>query len=327
MGKVKQFELWRECNCKCTFCTLGDDNCKTPDEIKLKNMRDAYNEIRNYKAGEVDTVGFIGGEFFQGQLTDNHKIIFGTKWTFMDLMRLCNSLLNNEIIKNVWICASMLIGKQWDLWETLDIFRKSGNLDKVWVLTSWDAEGRFHNPKMVDTWIQNMRTLNWLYPEVRINTTSILTGSFIDMYLDGSFNLDEFKAIYNTSMFFKPPVKPDNMLNLTNEEINKRIPNFFPTRKKFLQFLMTYKEREGEGAYEQLYSNNLRADEIVKNYNEDDKRGLLFVRDKENMSEHIDNLPDDENIQILPCGHPKMFQSYCDSDKCCVCDKISCENL
>ena len=101
MGKVKQFELWRECNCKCTFCTLGDDNCKTPDEIKLKNMRDAYNEIRNYKAGEVDTIGFIGGEFFQGQLTDNHKIIFGTKWTFMDLMRLCNSLLNNEVIKNV----------------------------------------------------------------------------------------------------------------------------------------------------------------------------------------------------------------------------------
>ena len=172
-----------------------------------------------------------------------------------------------------------------------------------------------------------MRTLNWLYPEVRINTTSILTGSFIDMYLDGSFNLDEFKARYNTTMFFKPPVKPDNMLHLTNEEINKRIPNFFPTRKKFLQFLMTYKEREGEGAYDQLYSNDLRADEIVKNYNEDDKRGLLFVRDKENMSEHIDNLPDDENIQLLPCGHPKMFQSYVDSDECCVCDKKSYGNL
>ena len=200
-------------------------------------------------------------------------------------------------------------------------------LSKMFGFVLQYAEGRFHNPKMVDTWIQNMRTLSWLYPEVRINTTIILTGSFIDMYLDGSFNLDEFKAIYNTTMFFKPPVKPDNMLYISNEKINKVIPNFFPTQKKFRQFLMTYKQREGKDAYEMLYSNNLRADEIVKNYNEEDKRGLLFIRDKENMSEHIDNIPDEENIQLRPCGHPKMFQCYCDSYGCCVCDKEKLKNL
>ena len=324
MGKIKQYELWRECNCKCDFCTLGDDNCKTPDEIKLANIQDAYEDIQSFNVDEVDTVGFIGGEFFQGQLGDENSAV---RYEFNSLMQLCDIKLTNGIIKNVWICASMLIGKQWDLWETLDIFRNSGNLDKVWVLTSWDAEGRFHNPKMVDTWIQNMRTLSWLYPEVRINTTIILTGSFIDMYLDGSFNLDEFKAIYNTTMFFKPPVKPDNMLYISNEKINKVIPNFFPTQKKFRQFLMTYKQREGKDAYEMLYSNNLRADEIVKNYNEEDKRGLLFIRDKENMSEHIDNIPDEENIQLRPCGHPKMFQCYCDSYGCCVCDKEKLKNL
>lgn len=319
MGKVKQYELWRECNCKCTFCTLGNDNCKTPDDIKLKNINDAINDIMSFDKGDVDTVGFIGGEFFQGQLS-NQKV----KDRFIDLFVLCNALLNNGIIKNIWICASLLIGKQRELYEIIDLIDKK---DKIWVLTSWDADGRFHNPKMVDTWINNMKTLSWLYPEVRINTTTILTGSFIDMYLEERFDLPTMKALYNTSFFFKPPVKPDNMLHMTNEEINKIIHNFFPTRNQFLTFLTTFKSREGEDEYAKLYSNNLRADEIIKNYNDENKRGLLFVRDKEHMSEHIDNLPEEENIQLLPCGHPKMFQSYCDSDKCCICDKIFFENI
>ena len=324
MGKVKQYELWRECNCKCDFCTLGDDNCKTPDGIKLKNIEDAIKDIKSCKAGELDTIGFIGGEFFQGQLGSKDSKVYNK---FMELMNTTNDLLSNGYIKNVWICASLLIGKHWDLWHTLDIFRNSGNLDKVWVLTSWDAEGRFHNPKMIDTWINNIMTLSWLYPEVRLNTTIILTGSFIDLYLDELFNLDDFKARYETSVFFKPPVKPDNMLDKTNEEINKIIPNFFPTHKKFLTFLGTFKAREGEDEYDKLYSNDLRADEIVKNYNEEHKRGLLFIRDKKHMSEHIQNIPDDENIQILSCGHPKMFQSYCDSTDCSICDKEKVKNI
>ena len=324
MGKTKQFELWRECNCKCDFCTLGNENEFTSEKLKLEAIKSAYDEIFGLKIGDLDTVGFIGGEFFQGQLGDKNSFV---REKFFELMKLCNHQLSQGIINQVWICASLLIGKQFDLWHTLNIFKEDNNLNKVWVLTSWDTEGRFHNPKMVDTWIKNMNTLSWLYPDVRINTTTILTGSFINSYLDETFNLDEFKALYNTSFFFKPPVKPDNLLDKTNEEINKIIPNFFPKRNDFLTFLITFRSREGQDEYNKLYSNDLRADEIVKNYNEEDKRGLVFIRDKEHMSEHIEDIPDDENIQILPCGHPKMFQCYSDSDVCCICDKINLEKV
>ena len=68
MSQVLQYELWRECNCKCTFCTLGEDNLKTDTQLKLKSMQTAIDDIKNMKAGEHETLGFIGGEFFQGQL-------------------------------------------------------------------------------------------------------------------------------------------------------------------------------------------------------------------------------------------------------------------
>ena len=74
---------------------------------------------------EYSKIGLIGGEFFQGQLGNENSAV---RYEFNSLIQLCDIKLTNGIIKNVWICASLLIGKQWDLWETLDIFRKSGNL-------------------------------------------------------------------------------------------------------------------------------------------------------------------------------------------------------
>ena len=82
-----QYELWRECNCNCTYCTLGFDNHKTENELKLQSMQTAIDEMKNFEPNEHQTVGFIGGEFFQGQLnTPEIKSKFAIKKIYMKLL-------------------------------------------------------------------------------------------------------------------------------------------------------------------------------------------------------------------------------------------------
>ncbi len=306
-----QYELWRECNCKCTYCTLGIDNCLTSNELKLQSMQTAIDEMKQFKSNEHQTVGFIGGEFFQGQLNTPE-----IKSKFMELITEANNLLNNNIVKDLWLNASLLIGNQDDLYEAINLI---DDKTKLWVLTSYDTIGRFHTSKMLDTWKYHMNKLHNDYPEVKLNTTSILTGDFIEKYLNDEFDIEDFKAKYHTNLFLKTTVKPGHLSHLTKQEINDKIGNFFPTQEKFQEFLFTYYSREGEDEYHKLFSNDLRADEVRKNFNDENKRNIKFIRDKNTLEETIDCI--DEHIDNLSCGHSSIYQSYVDSDDCSICDK------
>ncbi len=306
-----QYELWRECNCKCTYCTLGIDNCLTSNELKLQSMQTAIDEMKQFKSNEHQTVGFIGGEFFQGQLNTPE-----IKSKFMELITEANNLLNNNIVKDLWLNASLLIGSQDDLYEAINLI---DDKTKLWVLTSYDTIGRFHTSKMLDTWKYHMNKLHNDYPEVKLNTTSILTGDFIEKYLNDEFDIEDFKAKYHTNLFLKTTVKPGHLSHLTKQEINDKIGNFFPTQEKFQEFLFTYYSREGEDEYHKLFSNDLRADEVRKNFNDENKRNIKFIRDKNTLEETIDCI--DEHIDNLSCGHSSIYQSYVDSDDCSICDK------
>ena len=71
MGKQLQFELWEECGNGCKWCYLGNNNKYTPKEVKLNSLQNALDKIQdlsNYP--EFDTLSYLGGEFFQGQLKD-----------------------------------------------------------------------------------------------------------------------------------------------------------------------------------------------------------------------------------------------------------------
>ena len=306
-----QYELWRECNCKCTYCTLGIDNCLTSNELKLQSMQTAIDEMKQFKSNEHQTVGFIGGEFFQGQLNTPE-----IKSKFMELITEANNLLNNNIVKDLWLNASLLIGNQDDLYEAINLI---DDKTKLWVLTSYDTIGRFHTSKMLDTWKYHMNKLHNDYPEVKLNTTSILTGDFIEKYLNDEFDIEDFKAKYHTNLFLKTTVKPGHLSHLTKQEINDKIGNFFPKQEKFQEFLFTYYSREGEDEYHKLFSNDLRADEVRKNFNDENKRNIKFIRDKNTLEETIDCI--DEHIDNLSCGHSSIYQSYVDSDDCSICDK------
>lgn len=164
-----------------------------------------------------------------------------------------------------------------------------------------------------------MNKLHNDYPEVKLNTTSILTGDFIEKYLNDEFDIEDFKAKYHTNLFLKTTVKPGHLSHLTKQEINDKIGNFFPTQEKFQEFLFTYYSREGEDEYHKLFSNDLRADEVRKNFNDENKRNIKFIRDKNTLEETIDCI--DEHIDNLSCGHSSIYQSYVDSDDCSICDK------
>ena len=45
MKKQMQFELWDECNSKCTFCHLCNKNNITPNKTKLKMIQDTLDKI------------------------------------------------------------------------------------------------------------------------------------------------------------------------------------------------------------------------------------------------------------------------------------------
>ena len=306
-----QYELWRECNCNCTYCTLGFDNHKTENELKLQSMQTAIDEMKNFEPNEHQTVGFIGGEFFQGQLNTPE-----IKSKFMELIKVANDLLNNHIVKDLWLNASLLIGNQKDLYEAIDLI---DDKTKLWILTSYDSIGRFHTPKMLETWQYHMKNIHKLYPEIKLNTTSILTGDFIEKYLNDNIDIKEFKATYHTNLFLKTTVKPGHLSHLSKQEINDKIGNFFPTQERFQEFLFTFYMREGAEEYHNLFSNDLRADEVRKNYNIDTKRNIKFIRDKQTLKETIDLI--DEHIDNLSCGHSTIYQCYVDSDDCCICNK------
>lgn len=310
-----QFELWKECNSKCKFCYSGEDiNC-TPDFLKIRNLKFAIDKISDEKTyEEFDEVGFIGGEFFQGQL-NNPEV----KKLFFELMRITNEKRQKGLIKKIWINITLTIGDQKDLYDTLKIF---GNTNQIWLLTSYDTKGRFHSTKMEENWKFHMKNIHELYPSIRFNTTTILSADYIRKYLNNEINLKEFRDIYNTDLFFKVPGKG----YVTKEQMEQSVGDFFPKRNEFLKFLKKFKDTEDNHLWDKLFNIKYRADLLYYGFED---RIVIAGRNKDDASE---SFACDKDIQeewdkyapkILPCGHLDSYACYIDSDQCALCDKYT----
>lgn len=309
-----QFELWEECNSKCTFCYLGKANNITPKEVKLQNLDTTYKKISDlslYK--KINCLAYIGGEFFQGQLKD-----LDVRSKFFKLMRKTNELLELQYIDEVWISASLTIGDQIDLYETLKCF---SDLSKVWVLTSYDTLGRFHSETMKNNWLKNLAQLRQYSANIKINITSILTGDFIQRYLDNNLDIQTIAENYHCSMFWKPPCsigRYNETSTMTKYDVNAILPNFFPTRKQFLDFLFKYRAIETEFLYDKLFNMKYRS-EYLEKFSDGFK---VSHRIREQSVEMMDT-----GCQVLNCGHSSQYQIYSDSDACVICDKEKIRKL
>ena len=327
-----QFELWQECNSLCDYCYLGTENRKTSNVIKLRAIKDAYEKISDLSiySGEhpVQVLSYLGGEFFQGQL--NTPEIHDE---FMKLMDKTAWLFNNNYIQGVWIYATMTIGDQKEMYETLDKFDMSSN--GFWLLTSYDTIGRFHTPKMLETWQYHMNLIHTKYPNIKFNTTTIITQDLIEKYNNGEFSFSDFKRKYHTQTFYKQCILPEMKPEL-KERITKNIPiekrklacrqylnglmnnKFFPKRQDMINFMISVYKNEDASIFDKIFNITYRCDDLYRNFN--DGKHMQHVERQKNTK--LEEILDYDSIPILTCGHLSTYCCYSDSDACVMCDKI-----
>lgn len=324
--RVLQFEIWNECNNACAFCS-NKHVYDTTNEEKIRNLDIVEKHLRDRTyIREYSKVGLIGGEFFQGQLKSND-----VRRKFFDLVHVINQLLDENIINEYWVTATLIGEDQSDLFEHLRII---SDISKVWVCTSYDTIGRFHTDKMYQNWVKNMHILKQIYPKIHINVTSILTGDFIDRYIRGEINVNYFMNEFGSTWFSKPPMLPSES-NIGKKEFNDKVlHNFFPKRHRFLEFLMKFRSQETEFEYDKLFNTDLRADSLIKTDYNDHLNRMIIQRNKstnEEITLCVGN--DDYKSGILKakninndtnkgCQHNRAYTPYVDSDACFYCDKM-----
>ncbi len=314
--KSIQFELWHECNNRCEYCYLREPfNRHTDDAIKIENLENCLKILNDESRMDgFELIGFIGGEFFQGQLK-NPKVYE----KFMQVMDKTAELYNSGKIKSIWLTATLTIGKSETLFEVL---RKFNDLTNFWVTTSWDTIGRFHNPKMLETWESNVKRLHEEFPDLKLNVCTILTGDLIDRYLKGEFRFHELAKKWQCAFFYKqcgvfgtPISNDEDSLDVEmagKKRSNEILPNFFPKRQEFIKFLLKFKAQEPEHFWDRLFNIKYRADELIRHFN--DGKEVLTERFKNDRKEVSDSAS-------TSCGHPITYRAYIDSDECCLCDK------
>ena len=308
VDKVLQFEVWNECNNACTFCSNKYVYDISAEE-KIQNLQIVKAKLADSKSiREYSKIGLIGGEFFQGQLKDKN-----VKSLYLSVIDMLNLLLDTGKIKEYWTTATLIAENQDDLFEHLDhISDKS----KVWICTSYDTSGRFHTSKMLESWKNNMKKLKTFFPEIHINTTTILTGDFIEEYLTGKFSIHKFTSEFDSTWFSKPPMLPSECTE-TKIEFNKKVNNFFPTRKRFLEFLLKFKMQESDVEYDKLFNTQLRADALIKSDYTDHANRMVIERNKstdEEITLCIDNEKYANNINLVKSIHNDTSKNYSQHD-------------
>ena len=321
-----QFEVWTECNSRCVFCYLSTNNIKTLDDIKIKQMNEIIDSMKADDFCEkFNKVAFIGGEFYQGQLSNPE-----VKSKFMEMMDVAADLLNSGKIIEVWTCATLTIGDQKDMYEVL---KKFNDISKVWVLTSYDTIGRFHTKKMLDTWDYHMKNIHKQYPFIKFNVCTILTQDLLTKYLNDKFSFHDFQKEYHASFFFKQPspgsTQPTNtecsLLDQYYEAkqiMETKLPGFFPKRNTFLEFLIKFKQDCPE-LYDKLFNLVYRADDLYRNFNDEESghRMQQNHRNKITLEESIVGNEKDCGQNTNKCGHLINYSGYIDSKECMICDR------
>ena len=309
MKKQLQFQLWQECNSNCEFCYLGKQKKYTDDNIKINSLKLALQKISDlsiYK--EYDTISYLGGQFFQGQMKN-----LQVKQNFFKLIEKTAQLYNNNIIKNVWLYATLTIGQQQDLYKTLTYFKDKKNF---WLLTSYDTKGRFHSKKMLQNWDYHMKNIYKLYPDIKFNITTILSKDCIQKYLNDQISFKKMMNNYHCAFFFK---------QCGCRQFTGNLDYFFPPRQLFLKFLTKFRKTQSNIMWDKLFNLKYRADQLYRNYNNQKQLMVKYSRNKSTLQQNITIDGDKQETNI--CGHTLSYAAYSDSNKCVICDKKLIEQM
>lgn len=197
-----QIRLWNECGNHCTFCSLKD---KTPISIESKKKR-----IQSIQSTKADTIGIIGGEFFEGQLKGCEK-----EWLQMIKDISCDHLM----------VTANLINGDYLLKETLDV------RPDILICTSYDTMGRFKSDKQRIEWLNRVNSLDNVFCTV-IPTEDLINDNFIDNIKCGigicepHLGIDWYKNI-DKENYHAHLIKENRLFNL-------------PNRKEFIDWIVKH---------------------------------------------------------------------------------------
>lgn len=219
-NKFIQFELWKDCTIGCKFCC----NKGQPKINKLESLAFILDTIDTLDKNEYNEIGFIGGEFFNGELEDKE-----VKEKFYDLFKKVNCF------EKVYLATSLIFDGTICLWSFLDYLRNLKLTNKLVLCTSFDVKYRFHTQEKKELWKKNVLHLKEKYPEIKLHTEIILTEWFLQAVLSNNFKLTDFSEVFNTSIDY---IEPSSGLFFKDKhECEKQLPGFFPKKGTFIEFI------------------------------------------------------------------------------------------
>ena len=305
MNDQIQIELWPECRCfRCKFCNLvvssemrGDGDVCNPNKLLSPLEKDAYLERAIAFFDTIDWNQYKrllirGGEVFN----DYDPLIL--KNVSILVQKIANAIKSGKI-RHLILVTSLKYQYETSLLKTiLELLEEYGIETQYYVIigTSWDCKYRF-NDSALKNWHRNWAILSSKY--IPIHITTILTQALID----GFFNND--KTIHNIMTYDFDLIPAQGKPELLY------LKDFFPKRKDCLKFLAKLQTNYSSIWYNLLHQNYRRAETIFfTGLNE------LQTRDLETFHSVLPNDPQG----ILPCGHPRDYANYVDSDACFLCD-------
>ena len=288
-SRFLQLVMWIDCNSHCVFC-LNRRNLSNPEftENKKENIKKAIELVNNVKENQYDFIGLIGGEFFQGQITED--IIDD----FKELVRCIKDKIDSKLIKQVFIATSMMGPNNYE--EFMKYFSQFDK-SKILVCTSYNEQGQFGEINKVN-WHNsyNKFTSNGYKLHIEIIASEANLNAILDHKLDLTpWVLDRIRIDF---------LRPIHFVDGKKEDFSW----FFPKRETFIRFL-TFLEINFPLMLNDFMSLKQRASEL-HNFSYD-----MTVTRKEEFDEG-------EGV-LMSCGHSEMFQAYIDSDKCMACDILA----
>ena len=175
-----QYELWKDCNNHCAFCY----NRKLKDIDKIFSLNYVLNDLKTRSYNEI---GFIGGEFFDGQLQDEK-----VKKLFYKLFSECKTA------NKIYVASSLIYEDEKDLYEFLNYAKANEFLNKLVLCTSYDIKYRFKTSVDENNWKTTMICLHNNFPELQIHTEVILSKAFMEAVLNETFIPSVFEKKYFT---------------------------------------------------------------------------------------------------------------------------------
>lgn len=305
-----QFELWQNCNNGCSFCYLNGSRIISSPEKQIEDIEKVRSIINSEKLNNYNAIGLIGGEFFQGQLSDPE-----VKKHWLLLMNDMATYLKEGKIRECWITASLMSDDLTDLYESFDLFPKD---KKILISTSYDEDGRFKSEEQKQIWLNNLKLLHERYPQALVHSQIIVTQTFIDRILNDDTIIKEM--LKYAGVDFKLPGlrrKDYKQIKGLNEhsyhakllDTYQEFPKgfFIEHRKDFLKFIRKMVELFGKDKINWFCRNEVRS------------KTLYIMATGKVIEDRWDGNNNDENAA---CGH--VYDSYCylDSDKCSRCDAM-----